>query len=248
MNKITIIIAFTVIGLFGCGDNNKSLNKEKVQKFEVQEIKEILCTTPMQTIEFIAINPKWAEQNVNCMTTELLEDTEKALYEHVYALPATNAKANYLGYEALLAFSANNIKYKSKAAKYKEKWQEKEKKIKHELTPAIEYIGSKETNQLYRSQVAGDAGFYYVLKKTVLPSGLIETYTSRIGKDNAYTDFSKLIINCNTMEYLYIGGAFVGGPQFRLAETIEDTSEKSMWTGLVKGSSKYDLVNFICDE
>jgi hypothetical protein len=100
--------------------------------------------------------------------------------------------------------------------------------------------------ELYRAPSAGDQGSYYILESKELDDGIVQILTSRIGKGNAYTDFTELKVNCKTKQYLEIAGGEEDGAKDNPTETLKDRSKQSKWTTLVIGSSKYDLVEYVC--
>lgn len=101
-------------------------------------------------------------------------------------------------------------------------------------------------NEMYRSPKPGDKGTYFVLKKNKLGDGTIRVLTSRIGKNNAYTDFTEIKINCDTEQYFELAGGSEDGAIGMPTNLLKDWSKQSKWTTLIQGSSKYDLVQFIC--
>ncbi|NTU73252.1 hypothetical protein HGB07_03730 [Candidatus Roizmanbacteria bacterium] len=100
--------------------------------------------------------------------------------------------------------------------------------------------------ELYRAQSAGDQGSYYILESKELENGILQVLSSRVGKGNAYTDFTKLKVNCITKQYFEIAGGEENGAKDNPTEALKDRSKQSKWTSLVIGSSKYDLVEFVC--
>lgn len=102
--------------------------------------------------------------------------------------------------------------------------------------------------EMYRAPSAGDSGTYYVLKHEKFDANLIKVLTSRVGKNKEYTDFTELKINCESMQFFELAGGSEDGEKNYPTEPLKDWSSKSKWTPLVTGSSKYDLVNFICNK
>ncbi len=100
--------------------------------------------------------------------------------------------------------------------------------------------------ELYRASSAGDQGSYYILESKELGDGIMQVLSSRIGKGNAYTDFTELKINCKTKQYFELAGGDEDGAKDKPTEQLKDWSKKSKWTSLVNGSSKYDLVEYVC--
>ena len=98
----------------------------------------------------------------------------------------------------------------------------------------------------YRAPSGGDKGAYYVLKKKEIGNGEFHVLASRIGKGNAYTDFTELKINCKIKQYFELAGGEEDGAKDKPTIELKDWSKQSKWTSLVVGSSKYDLVEYIC--
>jgi hypothetical protein len=101
---------------------------------------------------------------------------------------------------------------------------------------------------LYRAPTAGDSGKYYVLNIEKLDSGEFKVLTSRVGKGGAYTDFTELKINCQTQQYYELAGGEEDGVKEMPTKPLADWSSRSKWTSLVPGSSKSDLVNYVCNK
>lgn len=89
-------------------------------------------------------------------------------------------------------------------------------------------------SQIPRS-MAGDKGKYYLLdvRKT---GSIITTIHKRVGISE--TGFSKTEINCKTYQYRDMGYSENGIDKIKILA--------GRWTELVAGSSKSDLVNFVC--
>lgn len=56
--------------------------------------------------------------------------------------------------------------------------------------------------KLYRAPSAGDKGAYYFLESEDQGNDIIRLLSSRIGKGNAYADFTELKVNYKSTEYL----------------------------------------------
>lgn len=108
-------------------------------------------------------------------------------------------------------------------------------------------ISSIFKNGLYRFK-AGDSGKYYVLSAMKLENNSIQVLSSRIGKGNAYTDFTKVKINCSRKQYFVIAGSSEDGAKNKPTKELRDLSKDSKWTSVISGSSKSDLVSFICEQ
>lgn len=100
--------------------------------------------------------------------------------------------------------------------------------------------------ELYRAPSAGYQGSYYIIESKKLNDGIIQVLSSRIGKGNAYTDFTELKVNCKLKQYFEVAGSEEDGAKDKPTEQLQDRSDQSKWTSLVTGSSKYDLVEYIC--
>lgn len=114
------------------------------------------------------------------------------------------------------------------------------------LSVAAIYSLSAVSGELYRAPSAGDSGTYYVLELTKLKDGNIKVLTSRIGKGRAYTDFTELKINCEKMTYFTVAGSSEDGAKNNPSTILKDWSKGSKWTPLTYGSSKSDLVTYVC--
>jgi hypothetical protein len=101
-------------------------------------------------------------------------------------------------------------------------------------------------NEMYRAPSAGDSGAYFILKHEKIEKGIHKVLTSRIGKGNAYTDFTELKVNCESQEFLGLAEGSEDGAKNEPSKPLKHLSEKSQWTSLVTGSSKYDLVQYVC--
>ncbi|MEP1449063.1 MAG: hypothetical protein ABJK37_23370 [Paraglaciecola sp.] len=101
-------------------------------------------------------------------------------------------------------------------------------------------------NTLYRAPSSGDKGAYYIVESKSLEDNKFYVLSSRVGKNKAYTDFTKLNIDCNAMKYFELAGSSVDGFHEQPTKKFNDWSKRSKWTSLVNGSSKSDLVHFTC--
>ena len=100
-------------------------------------------------------------------------------------------------------------------------------------------------NQLYRSPQPVDNGKYYIIEHKKLDDGLIDVLSSRVGKNNAYTDFTILNAHRKSLKYLELGGTSAEGLRDAPTKTLRPWSN-AKWTSLVSGSSKSDLVQYVC--
>lgn len=80
-----------------------------------------------------------------------------------------------------------------------------------------------------------DKGRYFLLEKTQ-KDGIITTLHKRVGVSE--TGYSKTEINCKTRQYRDMGYSEDG------ADKIKPAPGK--WTDILNGSSKSDLVSFVC--
>jgi hypothetical protein len=81
-----------------------------------------------------------------------------------------------------------------------------------------------------------DKGKYYLLKKSV-SGNITKTLHKRVGV--SVIDFTLTEINCATKQYRVIG----------LGEETADSIQpiSGNWTQAINGSSKSDLVNYVCN-
>jgi len=82
-----------------------------------------------------------------------------------------------------------------------------------------------------------DKGKYYLLSEKV-KDGITTTLHKRVGVNE--TGYSKTEINCKTMQYRDMGYSENGPDKI--------TGSPSRWTDILSGSSKSDLVNFVCTQ
>ncbi len=66
-------------------------------------------------------------------------------------------------------------------------------------------------NEIYRAPSAGDSGTYFVLNVEKAGNKIVKVLTSRVGKGNAYTDFTELKINCQSKQYFELAGGSEDG-------------------------------------
>ncbi|SBS36467.1 hypothetical protein MAQ5080_03456 [Marinomonas aquimarina] len=100
--------------------------------------------------------------------------------------------------------------------------------------------------EMYRAPSAGDFGTYYILQHEKIESDIHKVLTSRIGKGNAYTTFTELKINCASQEFFALAENEEDGAKDMPSTSLYDYSSRSKWSRLVRGSSKYDLVQYVC--
>lgn len=98
---------------------------------------------------------------------------------------------------------------------------------------------------LYRAPSAGDSGSYYILKQEAIGTGMFKVLSNRVGKGAAYTDFTELKVNCESRQYFELAGGEADGKQMSAPASLTPR-KNSTWASLVPGSSKSDLVNFVC--
>lgn len=102
-------------------------------------------------------------------------------------------------------------------------------------------------NEMYRAPSSGDSGTYFIISSEKGNDGILTVLSSRIGKGNAYTDFTKLNVNCQTTQYFELGGSSEDGAKKSPSKPLKDWSN-SKWASLVPGSSKSDLVRYVCNK
>lgn len=102
--------------------------------------------------------------------------------------------------------------------------------------PKSKYEINAISEQIVRS--TADKGRYFLLYVEKAGSNFI-TINSRIGVDT--TGYTKLEINCRTMQYRELGYTERHIEYFNHSE-----DRPSQWVDLVTGSSKFDLVQYVC--
>ncbi|MGU5699895.1 hypothetical protein ACV1D9_22525 [Aeromonas allosaccharophila] len=103
------------------------------------------------------------------------------------------------------------------------------------------------SGEMYRSPTPGDQGTYFVVDSTKGDDGIITATTSRVGKGGAYTDFTKVKVDCIKKMFLGIAELSEDGAIESPSKPLVDYN-KSDWTSLVAGSSKSDLVVYLCNK
>ena len=83
---------------------------------------------------------------------------------------------------------------------------------------------------------SGDKGKYFLLEAKY-DNGLIKTLHKRVGIDT--TGYTRTEVNCSAKQYRVIGYSEVSPSHIEVVP--------SNWTDIVEGSSKSDLVNFVCN-
>ncbi|WP_417585376.1 hypothetical protein [Nitrincola sp.] len=109
------------------------------------------------------------------------------------------------------------------------------------------FFSSVEANEMYRAPSSGDSGTYFIITSEKGNDGILTVLSSRIGKRNAYTDFTKLNVNCETKQYFELGGNSEDGAKKSPSKPLNQWSN-SKWVSLVPGSSKSDLVRYVCNK
>ena len=103
------------------------------------------------------------------------------------------------------------------------------------------------SNIEYRSPSSGDKGSYSIIKHESLDDSKYSLLTNRIGKNDKYTDFTKITIDCSNHKYLVTAIGYEDGAEDTPnKELISVPKSSQKWTELINGSSKSDLVNFVC--
>lgn len=115
------------------------------------------------------------------------------------------------------------------------------------LIASLGYGKAFANNIEYRAPSSGDKGSYSIIKHESLGDGKYSVLTNRIGKNDEYTDFTKITIDCSTYKYLEVAAGYEDGAQDTPNEELKPLPKVfQKWTELVTGSSKSDLVNFVC--
>lgn len=102
-------------------------------------------------------------------------------------------------------------------------------------------------NEMYRASSSSDSGNYFIVTSVKGNDGILTVLSSRIGKGNAYTDFTKLNVNCASNQYFELGGNSEDGAKKSPSKPFKDWPN-AKWTSLVPGSSKSDLVHYVCNK
>ncbi|WP_182310010.1 hypothetical protein [Aeromonas media] len=102
-------------------------------------------------------------------------------------------------------------------------------------------------SEMYRAPSSGDSGSYFIISSEKGSNGILTVLSSRIGKGSAYTDFTKLNVNCETKQYFELAGGSEDGAKKSPSKPLKDWTN-SKWTSLVPGSSKSDLVWYVCNK
>lgn len=102
--------------------------------------------------------------------------------------------------------------------------------------PAVPDMNSGSATEVEIPRTAGDKSMYFLLESKT-QGDIIATLHKRVGMDG--TGYSRTEINCKIMQYRSIGYS-EDGPD-KMAGTA------SNWTEVVPGSSKSNLVNFVCN-
>lgn len=113
------------------------------------------------------------------------------------------------------------------------------------LGMAVLMLSAANAKELYRAPSGGDAGSYYVLSKSKTGNGFT-ALTSRIGKGASYTDFTEVQVNCQSRQYRTIKGSGEDGAVDKPTKPLKVYTSGNKWTDLIPGSSKSNLVTFLC--
>lgn len=104
-----------------------------------------------------------------------------------------------------------------------------------ETNDSTKFVTQNETEVFIPRSIAGDQGKYYLISSK-REGILIKTLHKRVGLDS--TGYTKTEINCSNMTYRETGYSEVS------ANAIQDSP--GAWSELMQGSSKSDLVHFVC--
>lgn len=93
----------------------------------------------------------------------------------------------------------------------------------------------KSKNMRYRNAQSGDKGDYFVVNQS--SNGVLyRAVSKRVGPSG--TSYTRVEVNCRNKSYKVLGEGMS-------MSTINNAADPKM-TRAIQGSSKYDLVNFIC--
>ena len=115
------------------------------------------------------------------------------------------------------------------------------------ISPENTYVPATHL-KLYRAPMSGDAGQYYLHSKNLHHDGTLLLLTSRVGRGNQNTSFTELKVDCAKKSYFFLAGSVEPGAKDAPTVPLADRSEDSEWLDVVKGSSKFDLVQFVCNQ
>lgn len=105
-------------------------------------------------------------------------------------------------------------------------------------------IGKISKNIEYRTPSSSDKGSYSIIELSDLGNNEYSALTNRIGKNREYTDFTSVTINCSNYTFKATASGYEEGAHDKPNKPLN--SYNSDWAEIVEGSSKYDLVNFVC--
>lgn len=151
-----------------------------------------------------------------------------ALYARVKEIPSYKIKENIDGYGALLSMAPNNKTFLKKYEYYKAK------QAKPNETSVQTKAASKPMNEILIPRSISDKGRYYLVDKT----GTGTSTTVVVKRVGVYdTIYTRSQIDCGTRMYKVLGEGMT-------YDTINNTPGN--WTRATTGSSKSDLLEFIC--
>lgn len=222
MNNISLILCFLIISvLFSC---NKSIESDKREK----SLREYVLEDSEKSAEYSAVES-----------------------EKLKAIESFNANPEKVLSSARIA--VNEKKWSEAIAITREYISTKNKEINDIFELALSESAKEDAaaknyykKEMYRAPSAGDYGAYYVLRHEKMEGGIHKVLTSRIGKGDAYTNFTELKISCSDQEIFGLAESEEEGAKDMPSNTLKDYSSQSKWTSLVRGSSKYDLVQYVC--
>jgi hypothetical protein len=99
--------------------------------------------------------------------------------------------------------------------------------------------------EVYR-YIKGSDGKYYILEREQLVAGFLEILASKTNKDSISTDFIRIRINCNKMRFILLANSTEIGSRKLPIKPLNYLSKNSEWRKLEMGTSRYNLVNFVC--
>lgn len=214
------------------------VNTEK----EVPDLETILAKTPptdLDQYEIYAQRMYIAYNRERDKSSEMSKNAEKwfkkwkqaridALYARVKEIPSYKIKENMAGYEELVGLDPDNKMFLEKYRYYESK---QTKPIK---ASAPTETASKPRNEILIPRSMSDKGRYYLVDKT----GTGTSTTVVVKRVGVYdTIYTRSQIDCGTRMYKVLGEGMT-------YDTINNTPGN--WARAITGSSKSDLLKFIC--
>lgn len=205
------------------------INTEK----DVPDLKTLLSQTPPKNLDqyeryarrmYIAYNREGDSSKADKWHKKWKQAMIDALYARVKKIPSYKVRENMAGYEELVGLDPTNKKFLEKYRYYE---------AKHKGGQVSKPQRQSNENKLIPRSMA-DRGKYYLLshKKS---GNIYITVHKRVGLYD--TIFTETEIDCQNNSYRVVGEG-TSGDNIQLVDGV--------WTKGIKGSSKRDLIQFVC--